>query len=1162
MSDYGNELPAGFKLDAPAPQAKAAPAAKPAATDHGPDLPPGFKLDAPAARPSTSVKPPAPVPPQPSTGSFMLDQFKKGWGDLASMVPLASDIANKGVQHANPTSPTQLGLASSMLHLGEAGANKLRTLFGGKPVDYDSPQADSHLAEKAQGGMNQLLGVKDVPEPLNSTGGKSKANEYLGEFARFSGGGLAPDAMMAKAAERKLATFMVSTAGTGLAATSAVELKEIGGNVAHHFGLSKEQGQQVGEFLGGLAGPGMVGLGAQAAMRGKAMATAGMEKAGMPGLSKEAQQAAANQHVAGQITDSINSYPLGQQNMDRAAELSQQMPGFKPTVAQASDSPSLIAMHRQRASTSNESLNKATAVDEANAKAIQDFKDQKFPSQPKQVIQPGEEGLTKSEGLDAARDNHTFEFTPGQSGAYPQDFGKGTGWPQAKGTEPEKLFPNFATDIPKASPERQAKFRQDVFNRADQDPRAFTDDPVKTHTEPLPGNENGVSVTVEAAGAGNTRVRLHDAEGNVLAAAKLKNGMLDSVATHEDAQGQGLGKALLGYIDKQKIGNIHEVPDRSPWFVDAQRKVIADAAENAEPKLNRPYVKDPVLDPARAQLSATKSINSLEQEKTASDLQKLGQQHARTVDNQAIGERLRQKYWDARDAAKQVQDKVLGNLYGQARKQGITADMSDVRASVQKIVGADKNTFQDMPPLFSKILDEYPEGKAASVTREATTPTGAKKPIYRTQTTPAVPAKNTASFEELHSLYKQANKDWADATAAQNSTKAFHMENIKNQLKSKIDQFEGAEHGDFAQKFKQYNAGYSQYAKTFKNGAGAEIAKRGKYGEVRDAEDIVSKTILKSADKKKGVQDFLAIHGNDAEAHALLRDGILDNFSKATMRTGEFNPKAARNWLNQHKSAMDELPELRKHLENHQEAGQSLVERRAVLQKQARKIDQTYLAKVAGSQDADALITKALGSTTDGPKLMKGLLVGAKSPESKQAVARAIVDNISGRGLGLDFIAQHESTLKPVMDALGPEHWKNLKTIAEAEAVAGRVKAPTGVEMKKLEDLGTKYTGTSVKSLFASAKATASGRMSKGYAVIEGAGRYIYKVKSEEADRLLDEALFNPDIAGTLASMARTSAKPSQKQLLDLKRLSFNAGIVSTVEASGREAEDRRKHGQ
>ena len=817
-----------------------------------------------------------------------------------------------------------------------------------------------------------MTGVQHTPEPLNATGGKSKANEYLGEFARFMGGAAVPDAKLALSSEKKLATFMVATAGTGLASMGAVEMKEIGGNVAHHFGLSKETGEKVGEFLGSFMGPGAVGLGAKAAMKGKEAAMAGMEKAGVPGLSKEAQQAAANAHVSGQITDSINSYPLAHQNMDRTAEVAKEVPGFKPTVAQASDSPALIAMHKQRAASSNESLNKASAVDEANAKAIQNFKESKFPSEKKQVIEPGQ--------------------------------------------QPE-----------------------------------------------------------------------------------------------------------------------------------------------GDPGLNRSYVKDPVLDPARAQLSATKSINSLEQEKTAADLKRLSDQHARTVDNQAIGEKLRQKYWDAREAAKMRQDVNLSNLYHDAKSQGITADMKDVRASVQKIVDSDKNTFQDMPPLFRKILDEYPEGKAASTTREAVTPNGAKKPIFRTTTTPAVPAKDNASFEELHSLYKQANKDWADATAAKNDTKAFYMDQIKQQLKGKIDAFEGPEHGDFAQKFKDYNQSYAEYAKTFKNGAGAEIAKRGKYGEVRDAEDIVSRTILKASDKKKGVQDFFRVYGDDHEASQLLRDGILDNFSKATMSTGEFNPKAARNWLARHKSAMDELPQLKQHLENQKEIGQALVDRRAVLQKQARKIDQTYLAKVAGSQDADALITKALGNSADGPKIMRALLVGAKSPESKQAVARAIVDNVSGRGWGLEEITQHEATLKPVMDALGPEHWKNLKTIAEAEAIAGRVKAPTGVEMKKLEDVGTKYTGTSVKSLFASAKATASGRMSKGYAVIEGAGRYVYKIKSEEAGRLLDEALFNPDIAGTLASMAKSTSKPTEKELLDLKRLSFNAGIVATVEASGREAESKRK---
>lgn len=986
-NEYGQELPSGFKLDS-APQAKT-PATKqaPAPQDHGTALPAGFKLDAaPSARPSSSVKPPAPVPPQPTTTAYAVDQLKKGVSDTVAFVPSLTDAALE-FNRPKDSHPESDMLRSMGLHGAADSLDNIRSRVrqslgletppsteglgkGEKPHSADLLHPG--LGEHVQSGMRKILRVQDTPEPLNSTGGHSKANEYIGEMARFTGANLIPGAGLVASSERKLATFLVNQFGTGLAATSAVEAKEIGGNIAHKFDLTKEQGQKVGEFLGGLMGPGLLGAGTKAVMKGKEVAMAGMEKAGVPGLSKEAQQAAANAHVSGQITDSINSYPLGQQNMDRTAELAKEVPGFKPTVAQASDSPSLIAMHKQRASSSNESLNKATAVDEANAKAIQDFKDQKFSSEKKTVVEPG----------------------------------------------------------------------------------------------------------------------------------------------------------------KQPEG---------------------------DPELTRSYVKDPVLDPARAQLSVTKSVNSLEQEKTAADLKRLSDQHARTVDNQAIGERLREKYWDARQAEKIKQDVNLSSLYGQARKQGITSDMSDVRSSVQKLVNADKNTFQDMPPLFRKILDEYPEGKAAQVTREAVTPNGAKKPVYRTTTTPAVPAKNEASFEELHSLYKQANKDWADATAAGDSTKAFYMEKIKNQLKGKVEQFAGSEHGEFAQKFKNYNQSYAQYAKTFKQGAGAEIAKRGKYGEVRDAEDIVSKTILKASDKKKGVQDFLAIHGNDAEAHSLLRDGIMDNFSKATMSSGEFNPKAARAWLARHKSAMDELPQLRQRLENSRDIGQALVDRRAVLQKQARKIDQTYLAKVAGSQDADALITKALGNSTDGPKIMRGLLVGAKSPESKQAVARAIVDNISGRGLGLDSIAQHEATLKPVMDSLGPEHWKNLKTIAEAEEVASRVTAPTGVEMKKLEDIGTKHTGTSVKSLFATAKATAAGRMSKGYAVVEGVGRYIYKIKSAEADRLLDEALFNPDIAGTLANMAKNTGKPTHKELLNLQKLSFNAGIVSAVEASGREAEGRRK---
>lgn len=968
--DYGAELPEGFKIDAAHAPAASAP------KDHGPELPAGFKLDAhpspQSQRPSSSVKQNPPVPPQPSTGEFMWDKLKKGFSNLAAVVPMAMEFSAQGVQHTNPAAPGPVGMASGMAHLGQAGANYIRHALGMQTIDFDHAEP-THLAEQAQEGWHKILGVKNVPEPLNATGGKSKANEYLGSLAEFTGGALVPDAQLALTSERKLATFLVSTAGTGLASTSAVELKEIGGNIAHHFGLSREKGEQVGEFLGGLAGPGMVGMAAKAGMAGREAAKAGMAKAGVTGLGKDAQEAAANALVRDEITSGIKGSPTGQANMDRAAELGKEIPGFKPVVAQASDSPALVAMHKHVASSSPDALNKAAAADARNAKAIEDFKNEKFPGEKKQVVEPGQE-----------------------------------------------------------------------------------------------------------------------AEG--------------------------------------------------------------------DPKLNRPFVKDPVLDPARAQLSATKAVNDLDQQKVASDLQKLSDQHKRTVDNQAIGEKLRDKYWQARSTAKIQQDANLADVYATAKRQGAKADMSDVRGMVKGLVDADKNTFQNMPPLFAKILKEYPEAQAAKVERQAVTPNGAKKPVYRTTTTPATPARNEASFEELHSLYKQANKDWADATAAGDAAKAHYMQRVKDLLKEKVGQFEGPEHGELAQKFSKFNEDYRKYAQTFKEGAGAEIARRGKNGLSRDAEDIVAKTVLKAGDKKKGVQDFFKMFGDDHEAANLLHDGIMDNFSKRVMSTGQFNPKAARAFIAQHEQALNELPSLKARLEDSRSIGQTLLDRQAVLQKQARKLDQTYLAKVAGSSNADALISRALTNTTDGPKVMKALLVGAKSTESKQAIARAIVDSVTSKGHGLDFIMEHQSTLKPVLDQLGPDHWKNLKTIAEAEEIAGRVKAPTSVELKKLEDVGTKYTGTSVKSLFATAKAANSGRLSKGYAILDAAGRFVYKIKGEKVQQLREAALFDPDLAGLMAQMAKSKGEPTHGELLNLQRLSFNAGVVSSIEAVGHKAERNRKH--
>lgn len=187
--------------------------------------------------------------------------------------------------------------------------------------------------------------------------------------------------------------------------------------------------------------------------------------------------------------------------------------------------------------------------------------------------------------LAQARANNTFTGQAPSAGSQ-------VGYTQPRGTPVEKLFSNFA-DNPKASPEAQATFRQKMLERADADPKEFAKDPVETYKAAMPG---GLTVTVDAAKHGTTRVRVTDASGKLMGAARIKKGLIDSIATAEGARGRGIGADILRFIDREKIGNIHEVPDRSPGFVKIQKKVIGEAGRASLdlglPKIDEAFMRE------------------------------------------------------------------------------------------------------------------------------------------------------------------------------------------------------------------------------------------------------------------------------------------------------------------------------------------------------------------------------------------------------------------------------------------------------------------------------------------------------------------------------------------------------------------------------------------
>jgi|LakMenE01Jun11ns_1017448.scaffolds.fasta_scaffold9858550_2 hypothetical protein len=165
-----------------------------------------------------------------------------------------------------------------------------------------------------------------------------------------------------------------------------------------------------------------------------------------------------------------------------------------------------------------------------------------------------------SEALMRARLHNTFT---GQTSSA----GRGTGFTQPKGTPVEKLFSNFADE--KMSPQMQETFRGKMFDRANKEVSSFKDTIL---SDAFPINEE-FTVKLDSSPLKQTRVQLLK-DGDVVTAAQLEKGLLDSIATKKEHAGNRYGAFLLDWIDRAGVGNIYEVPDRSPGFVKIQKDVI------------------------------------------------------------------------------------------------------------------------------------------------------------------------------------------------------------------------------------------------------------------------------------------------------------------------------------------------------------------------------------------------------------------------------------------------------------------------------------------------------------------------------------------------------------------------------------------------------------
>jgi ribosomal protein S18 acetylase RimI-like enzyme len=200
------------------------------------------------------------------------------------------------------------------------------------------------------------------------------------------------------------------------------------------------------------------------------------------------------------------------------------------------------------------------------------------------------EDFNKATAFRKAQEANTFSLDkPGVSFQY--GFGRRMGYPQERGTEPSKLFSNYADNL--KSDKAKDEFREKMLNRASNFHSSFTKGPKETADFNLMGYQ---AVLETYPNTGATKVLIKD-ENKIVAAANLDKGMIDSIAVSKEYSGKGIGKELLNFIDESNIGNIYEVPDRSPGFVKIQKELIQN--KNQILPTISPFYNDPFYDTIR-----------------------------------------------------------------------------------------------------------------------------------------------------------------------------------------------------------------------------------------------------------------------------------------------------------------------------------------------------------------------------------------------------------------------------------------------------------------------------------------------------------------------------------------------------------------------------------
>ena len=414
--------------------------------------------------------------------------------------------------------------------------------------------------------------------------------------------------------------------------------------------------------------------------------------------------------------------------------------------------------------------------------------------------------------------------------------------------------------------------------------------------------------------------------------------------------------------------------------------------------------------------------------------------------------------------------------------------------------------------------------------------------------TPAAPV----TFEDLQAIRTRIGDELAEAATAGRNNDVRMLTRMKQGFDNFFENVDPA-NGDpeLVGRWREFRGDYKRdFIDRYDRGAAYEIGRRNKRGDYRVHDEVVASHFLRD---ETSAREYRQLFQNSPESVVPIRDAILDEARTAAVRDGKVDRNALSNYIRRRERVLQEFPEVLQELQGVESSARALASRESSLTSRNRVIARSELGKALNAP-VDEIVPRALRN----PRLMLEVTNTARRTGNQEALTAAIWDQAlrhvdeanplpDPRQLER-FIADNERTLRM---ALSPDHLRNIRNVYQGLEIMGRTPMPQGQTMNvgALDQLEA-FTGTGIPQISSRAFAAASGRVSFRYNVIDGLARFANRVSKRQFDKLMTQALFDPELARDLASMQAGRAV-SPAQMRRMNAWLFNLGIPNVEEQDG-----------